>query len=399
MGIVLMHGIPRYRTVEGPALFRQGFKPFFLGAGVWAVVALLIWLAVIRGDVSLPTIFAPARWHAHEMLFGFAVAAVAGFMLTAIPNWTGRMPLQGMPLMVLFGAWLLGRVAMATSALMGGPLGAIVDLSFLAALFGVVLREVLAGRNWRNLPMPAAVAVLVIANGLTQLEANHLLQSGMLGERLGLAMIVLLISLIGGRIIPSFTRNWLAKRGADAMPVPFGRFDVAALILVLAALSLWVASPNSPVAGAALIAAGLISFARLTRWRGVRTGAEPLLWVLHLGYAWVAAGLCLLGAGLLLPASVPYSAGLHALSAGAIGTMILAVMTRATRGHTGRALTAGWSTAAIYSLITLAAIVRVAAPFIPAFYLPLLMASGALWVATFSLFVACYGPMLWTASD
>ena len=393
-----MHGIPRYRTFQGPALFRHGFRPFFLGAGIWSAVAVFIWLAIIRGDLSLPTVFAPAPWHAHEMLFGFAAAAVAGFMLTAIPNWTGRLPLQGVPLIILFSVWVLGRVAMATSSVIGGPLAAVIDVAFLAILFLTVLREIVSGRNWRNLPMPIAVAVLVIANGLTQLEANKLVSSGMLGERLGLATIVLLISLVGGRIIPSFTRNWLVKRDDDRVPVPFGRFDIAVLFLVLISVSFWVASPNSTSTGAALIIVGLLSTARLARWRGLRTRSEPLLWILHLGYAWVAIGLSLLGFSILLPTVVPYSVGLHALSAGAIGTMTLAVMTRATRGHTGRSLTADPRTVAIYVLITLAAVLRVAASFFPNVYVVLLMSSGASWIGAFSLFVACYGPMLLTAS-
>lgn len=393
-----MHGIPRYRTFQGPALFRHGFRPFFLGAGIWSAVAVFIWLAIIRGDLSLPTVFAPAPWHAHEMLFGFAAAAVAGFMLTAIPNWTGRLPLQGVPLIILFSVWVLGRVAMATSSVIGGPLAAVIDVAFLAILFLTVLREIVSGRNWRNLPMPIAVAVLVIANGLTQLEANKLVSSGMLGERLGLATIVLLISLVGGRIIPSFTRNWLVKRDDDRVPVPFGRFDIAVLFLVLISVSFWVANPNSTSTGAALIIVGLLSTARLARWRGLRTRSEPLLWILHLGYAWVAIGLSLLGFSILLPTVVPYSVGLHALSAGAIGTMTLAVMTRATRGHTGRSLTADPRTVAIYALITLAAVLRVAAPFFPDVYVVLLMSSGASWIGAFSLFVACYGPMLLTAS-
>jgi len=160
---------------------------------------------------------------------------------------------------------------------------------------------------------------------------------------------------------------------------------------MLISLSLWVANPDTRLSAYALIIAGLMSIARLSRWRGLRTHAEPLLWILHLGYAWVAIGLSLLGISALLPAAVPYSAGLHALSAGAIGTMTLAVMTRATRGHTGRSLTADPRTVAIYVLITLAAVLRVAAPFFPNVYVVLLMSSGASWIGAFSLFVACYG--------
>ena len=390
-------GIPRYRPFQGPALFQQGFRPFFLGAGLWGALAVLIWLAIVGGEVSLPTSFGPARWHAHEMLFGFAAAAVAGFMLTAIPNWTGRMPLQGVALILLFVTWLLGRVAVATSAWVGSIASASVDLAFLAALLAIVLREIIAGRNWRNLPMPVAIGLLLAANGLTHLDAAGWLPSGAVGERLGLATLILLISLVGGRIIPSFTRNWLVKQGRDLVPAPFDRFDVVTLLFVLGTLALWVASPQSGLGGLALIGAGVLSFVRLTRWRTLSTLTEPILWILHLGYGWVSIGLILLGGAAIFPEALPSTSGLHALAAGAVGTMILAVMTRATRGHTGRSLTAEPGTTAIYLLITLAAALRVAAPFIPDFYLTFLMTSGVAWIGAFSLFVFCYGPMLLTA--
>lgn len=389
-------GIPRYRPFQGPVLFQQGFRSFFLGAGVWGALAVVIWLATIGGEISLPTSFVPARWHAHEMLFGFAAAAVAGFMLTAIPNWTGRMPLQGIYLILLFSTWLLGRVAVATSALVGSIVSAVVDLAFLAALLAIVLREIIAGRNWRNLPMPVAVGLLLAANGLTHLDAAGW-PSGAVGQRLGLATLVLLISLVGGRIIPSFTRNWLVKQGELPVPAPFDRFDVVTVFFVLGTLALWVTSPQSALGGLALIGAGLLSSVRLIRWRTLNTLSEPMLWVLHLGYGWVSIGLVLLGGAAIFPEAFPPTSGLHALAAGAVGTMILAVMTRATRGHTGRSLTADAGTTAIYILITLAAALRVAAPLIPGFYLVFLMTSGVAWIAAFSLFVLCYGPMLLTA--
>ena len=182
------------------------------------------------------------------------------------------------------------------------------------------------------------------------------------------------------------------------MPVPFNRFDIGALALVLGGLGLWVASPDSEWTGIAVVGAGLASLARLARWRGRHSRSEPLLWILHIGYAWVVVGLIMLGAAVLLPALIPYPAGIHALGAGAIGTMILAVMTRATRGHTGHSLEAGPGTVAIYTLITLAATLRVAAPFAPDLYVELIVISGIAWIAAFSLFVTAYGPMLLTVN-
>ncbi|HET6520332.1 MAG TPA: NnrS family protein [Geminicoccaceae bacterium] len=397
MRAALSGGIPRYRAWRGPTLLRHGFRPFFLGAGLWAAAALGLWLAALGGRLALPTAFDPVTWHAHEMIFGFAMAAVAGFLLTAVPNWTGRMPLQGLPLAGLALLWLAGRAAVACSGQIGAAPAAAVDLAFPAVLLAAVLREILAGRNWRNLPVCAAVAVLLLANALTHLAALGLAATAGIGLRLGIATLTALIALIGGRVVPSFTTNWLKKRGETRLPAPFGPVDRAALALTLAALLVWTALPEAAPAAALALAAGLAQAVRVARWRGHRTLAEPLVWVLHLGYAWVPAGLLLLGIAGLWPAALPATAALHALTAGAVGTMTLAVMTRATLGHTGRPLTAGAGTTAIYLLVTAAAAGRVASPLLPDLHLALLTASGLCWVAAFGLFAAVYGPKLLAA--
>ena len=254
------------------------------------------------------------------MLFGFVVAAIAGFLLTAIPNWTGRMPLQGVPLAVLVGVWLIGRLAVGASAWIGAGIAAVLDLSFLTLLLGVVLREILAGRNWRNLPMPVVLGGLLVANALTHADAVGLAATGPLGQRLGIGIVILLIGLVGGRIIPSFTLNWLKKQGESNLPASFGALDRGALGLAAAALAIWVVAPESLLGGAALIAAGVASLVRLARWRGHLTLAEPLVWSLHLGFAWVGVGLLLVGLSAFLP-DVPLAAGLHALTVGAMGGM------------------------------------------------------------------------------
>lgn len=365
------------RTSGGPVLFDQGFRPFFFAAGVWALAAALIWLPVFRGDVSIPTVFDPIGWHVHEMIFGYLGAVIAGFMLTAVPNWTGRMPLRGLPLAALFAAWLAGRIAMGISGLIGGGLAAVLDLSFLALLGGVVVREIVAGGNWRNLSMPIALAGLFAASVLSHLEALGLAAVDGLGRRLGIGIVVVLISLVGGRIIPSFSGNWLEQRGEARLPNAFAGFDKICLVIV----------------GVALVLAGLASLIRLARWRGHRTLAEPLVWSLHLGFAWIPAGLVLVGTSALWP-QVPPAAGLHALTVGAMGSMTLAVMTRASLGHTGQALSAdGWTTA-IYLLITAAAACRVAAAFLDAAFVPLLAASALAWAAAFGLFTLRYGRLL-----
>ncbi|MGF1610752.1 MAG: NnrS family protein, partial [Kiloniellales bacterium] len=240
-------GIPRYRSRnrqgDGPAVLSAGFRPFFLLAGLWAAIAVPLWLAVLGGQVTLPTAFDAVSWHGHELLFGFAQAAVAGFLLTAVPNWTGRMPIQGWSLGALALLFVAGRIAVSTSA--GFPVAAaITDLAFPVALLAALAREIAAGRNWRNLPMLGALGLIGLANGLTHLEAIGWAATGAIGLRLGTAVILLLIGLVGGRIIPSFTRNWLAKRGVSRLPAPVGRFDALAMATTAIALALWVAAPD-----------------------------------------------------------------------------------------------------------------------------------------------------------
>jgi uncharacterized protein involved in response to NO len=303
------------------------------------------------------------------------------------------MPLQGSPLAALAALWLAGRVALALSAVMGPWAAAALDLAFPAALLGAVAREIVAGQNWRNLPVCLALAGLLAANALTHLEAIGFAATGPAGIRLGTAVLVALIALVGGRILPSFTANWLRKRGELRLPVPFGRFDLATIVLTWAALLAWTMAPAALPTAVVALAAGLANALRLARWRGHRTLAEPLVWVLHLGYAWIPAGLLLTSVGGFSPGMLPPVAGLHALTAGAIGTMTLAVMTRATLGHTGRALTADRGTLLIYACVSLGAVLRVGAPMLPGPEV-LLSISGALWGAAFLLFVSIYGPLL-----
>lgn len=371
----------------------RGFRPFFLAAGLWAAVAVALWLPLLKGELYLATAFAPVAWHAHEMIFGFAVAAVAGFLLTAIPNWTGRPPVAGMALAALALLWLAGRLAVLASAAIGPLPAAAVDLAFLAALAAVVAREIVASGNWRNLPISSGLLILLAANALMHLEALGWAATAALGQRLGLAVLLMLISLIGGRIVPAFTRNWLAARGATRLPAPFGTLDKAQLATTLAALLGWVAAPEARPVGLLLLAAALLGAARLSRWRGAATLPEALLAILHVGYGWLVLGLALLGAALLTPA-VPATAALHALSAGAVGTMTLAVMTRASLGHSGRALAADGATRLVYGLVTGAALLRVAAPFLDELYLGLLAASSGLWIGAFALFVVSYLPIV-----
>jgi uncharacterized protein involved in response to NO len=385
--------VPRLRQYAGPAILAYGFRPFFLAAGVAAALGLALWLVVLAGGPALPSAFPPAVWHAHEMLFGFAAAAIAGFLLTAIPNWTGRLPVQGTPLLLLVLLWLAGRLAIAVSAIIGVWPAAAIDAAFLAALLFVIVRELVAGKNRRNLPIAFVLALLLAANGLTHAEAAGLGVPESSGWRLAIAVVIFLIALIGGRIVPSFTRNWLTKnKPGDQPPSPSGRFDQASLVATVLGLAAWVVLPQTPLAAVLAAVAAMANAVRLFRWQGHRTVADPLLLVLHVGYAWVPVGLALLAmsqAGLL-----PETAAIHGQTAGAIGTMTLAVMIRATLGHTGRNLNAGHATTAIFILVTLAAIARILASMLPEYSGPFVWTSGTAWIAAFGGFVAIYGPML-----
>jgi uncharacterized protein involved in response to NO len=389
-----MTAIPRYRAHAAPVILSAGFRPFFLGASVWAAVGIPLWLGAYAEGLVLPTQLAPLIWHAHEMVFGFAAATVAGFLLTAIPNWTGRMPLQGGPLATLVLLWAAGRLAVLLSVEIGAPAAAVADLSFPAVFLMVVAREILAGKNWRNLPMLGALSLLLIGNLLVHLMALGLADTAQLGNRLGLVTLLMMISLVGGRIIPSFTHNWLTKvRPEVSPPMSEGRFDLAVLAITGLALLTWAIAPDDSVTPWAALVAGIAVALRLSRWRGHCTVREPLLLILHVGYGWLAFGLLLLGFNGLYE-MLPATTALHALTVGAVGTMTLAVMTRASLGHTGRPLAAGPATKAIYALITIAAVLRILSPLAGDQIEFALWLTGAAWSGAFGLFAVFYGAAL-----
>ncbi len=375
------------------AIFSQGFRPFFFGAAVWSVIAIGIRIAVLTTGTALPSRFDPLTWHMHEMLFGFVMAAIAGFLLTAIPNWTKRLPISGWPLAGLAGLWLAGRLACLFSLLMPVWLGIATDLSFPVVLAAVAAREIVAGRNWRNLIILTPVTILGISNLLMHLEANGIVAGQGLGWRLALAAVVALISLIGGRIIPSFSRNWLVKEKAAVLPAPVGWPDKAALVSLLTGLAGWAVLPESQAIAWLVLLGAALNLWRLYRWRGASTAKEPLLLILHIGYGWTIIGTTLLGLS-VLTSWVPTTAAVHALTVGAIGTMILAVMSRATRGHTGRPLTADTATRLVYVLVTLGALVRVSAAFSTDWATVLVYVSAGLWCGAFAVFAGAYAPML-----
>lgn len=378
------------REYAGPDFLKEGFRPLFMAAGLWAAIAGPLWVAVWTGLISYNGVFAPAAWHVHEMMFGFVAAAVGGFILTAVPNWTGRLPVRGWPLAALAALWLAGRLAIWFGADIGAPAAALIDLSYLAALVLCVANEILAGRNWKNAPVLAAIALLVVANALFHLEAAEIAATGEIAVRLVLSVMALLVALIGGRVVPSFTRNWFARNDGPEIAAPMTAFDRVTLAVSVIALGIWVVIGETTLTGAGLLVAGALHLVRLARWRGWRTTGEGLVTVLHLGYLWLGIGLVLLGASMLGDTIAP-TAALHVLTVGAMGTMILAVMTRAILGHTGRPLTAGPGTLVVYALVTAALALRVANEFAPS--TDLIWLSAVAWSAAFGLFVWIYAPM------
>lgn len=385
-----MAPIPRLRAYDGPAFLSYGFRPFFLLAALQAGLTMLVWLPFVTGHLAVPTAFAPVDWHVHEMLFGYQAAAIAGFLLTAIPNWTGRLPVQGKPLLVLVLAWLAGRVAVSASALIGWRLAMAIDALFLLLLAAAAAREIVAGRNWRNLKVVVLIVLLLAANLAFHLEAG-LTGGADLARRFAIAVVLMLVMLIAGRIVPSFTRNWLAQRGEGRMPVPFGTYDKAVLAGSAVALLGWVAVPEAAATGVALMLAAGFHLFRLARWAGDRTWRNPLLVILHVGYLFVPVGFALAAAaslGFIAPA-----AGTHAWTAGAFATMTLAVMSRASLGHTGRALTATTATQLCYGLVVIGAVARIcsATGHGP---VALLHVAGLGWSLAFLVFAAAYWQVL-----
>lgn len=383
--------VPRGLGRTGPVILSYGFRPFFLAAGCWGVLAMALWIAHVSGLMEVGGTLGGLTWHAHEMLFGYSSAALAGFLLTAVPNWTGRLPVSGTPLLALFLVWFAGRLALFAPDVLGPIWSVLVDAAFLPLLLVICAREVTAGKKWKDLKVLAALFALSAANIAFHYSA---LTTGdiSLPSRLAIAAYCLLIAIIGGRIIPSFTRNWVARNGMTTFPQPHSRFDAVAIGIALASFWTWIFVPEGLVTGAFLSIAGAVHAVRLWRWRGWYAAAERLVLILHLGYGFLVLGFFAAAAaawGLMDPVSA-----LHVLTVGTIGTMTLAVMTRATRGHTGLPLHAGPLTVTAYAAMAAAALVRPLVAFVPEFYLELVSAAGALWMLAFALFLLEYAPPL-----
>ena len=380
------------RAFTGPAVLSFGFRPFFLAGAVWAALAVALWLPVLSGHVTLPSAFAPSEWHAHELVYGYVPAVIAGFLLTAVPNWTGRLPVTGLPLLGLFTIWLAGRLSVLCSAWIGAWPAAVIDLLFLAALTAVIAREIIAGQSTRNLKVLAVLSLLFVGNAIFHAEVLFETATAY-GTRVGVSAVILLVMVIGGRIIPSFTRNWLAKHSSKRLPVPFNRLDIGILMLSAVALAGWITAPVHPATATLLSIAALANTVRLARWAGERTLAEPLVLILHTAYACVPLGFALLAISIWRPDVVAPSGALHGWTTGAIGLMTLAVMTRAALGHTGQALTATRPIQLIYAVAVVAVGTRIIAAF-DILREPMLHVSALAWVLAFAGCVVVYAPHL-----
>ena len=383
--------VPRGIKRSGPVIFSYGFRPFFLAAGLWAIAAMALWIGALAAGWQIGGSYGGPNWHAHEMLFGYSSAALAGFLLTAVPNWTGRLPVSGTPLIILFAVWCAGRLVLLAPDLLGLIPSITIDAAFLPLLLAICAREIIAGRKWKDLKILGGILALAIANIGFHLLVAWTGDAGF-ANRLGVGAFVMLVSIMGGRVVPSFTRNWLVKRHAIDLPVPYNRFDTVALLVGLAALMLWVGLSGTIWTGLACLVAGILHLLRLWRWRGWQSWDEKLVLVLHLGYAFVPLGFFAIAAAQM--GWTEPVASLHVFTVGAIGVMTLAIMSRATRGHTGLPLAASPVTALSYAALILAALLRPLAGVWPDYYTELLSATGLCWIVAFALYVAEYGPVL-----
>ena len=355
------------------------------------MLAVLVWLMTLHG-AGLPA--ATAMWHGHEMLIGFGMAAVAGFSLTAVANWTGRPAINGAPLAWLIFSWLAGRAAMMFATSLPATSVLILDSLFPILLGFLLSKEIIAGRSRRNYPLVAIMVVVVMLNLLYQLGAGGWVPGG---DRLALYLLIhtllLLVTIIAGRIVPAFSANWLRQQGQTRMPVNNDTVNKLALVLtVLVGLAASFA-PMSTATGVLAFVAALVHAYRLARWQGFATRSNPILFVLHVAYLWLPVGYALLGFSVFGWLFSP-TAALHALTMGAIGSMVLAVTTRVGLGHTGRPLQAARATVLAYWILMLAVLLRVFGPLSGGSYMLMIGLSAAAWILAFGIFVWVYWPIL-----
>lgn len=373
------------------AFLAVGLRPFYLLAAALAAAWVPLWLTVFLGGVPAPGYFGPLLWHGHEMVFGFAIAVMAGFLLTAVRNWTGLATAAGPALGALALLWLAGRVAVTGAATLPGWLVVLLDVLFLPALALALLPAILRARSYKHAIFPLLLLAFAAANLLMHLEAQGVTAaSGRAALGFVLDGVMLIMVVIGGRVVRAFTASGLPEVRVRS-PAWIDPAALASVALVLLAGSVPSAAPLLP--WTALVAAAL-NLWRMHGWRSVATRGVPILWILHVGYLWVVVALLLRGlAGLGLWGSE--SAATHALTVGAMGSLTLGMMSRSALGHTGRALRATTPVVCAYWLVNLAALVRVFVPVLaPAAYTPALLGSGLLWTTGYAIFLVVFWPIL-----
>lgn len=378
-------------TAPGWPVLRLGFRPFYLAAASFALLAIPLWVALFLGQWNLTMALPTLLWHAHEMLFGFAIAVILGFLLTAVKAWTGLATPRGASLGALVFLWLAARVAAVT-----GPyaLYAVLDLLLLPLVAAVLTTLLLRARNRRNLPLAAMLMLLALANGAFHLAMIGTLEiSPLTPLYAALSLIVMIESVIAGRVIPAFTMSATPGLKLNVR----ASVERATLALTALALLLWVLAPPAVgwnmASGLAFLLAAVAHVLRLLQWRPAMTRHRPILWILHVAYAWIPLGLALLAAAQF--GWIANSAGVHALAIGATAGLIMGMITRTARGHTGRTLQVSRPEIVAYVLVMIAAAVRVLLPLAVPQWLPLaLVIAAAAWSVAFAIYLFIYTPWL-----
>ena len=373
-------------------VFAAGFRPAFLAVGLAAFVLITIWVAVYVYGVTLPCPWPPTLWHAHEMMFGFIGAAIAGFLLTAVPNWTGQRGVAGAPLAALLVVWLAARGAIATASWWPAGVVAALDLAFFPMLASMIAPSLLRAGN-RNWPLLLVLGALTACDAVFHFQLLRRDAAAALRAILvAIDLALLLVTVIGGRIVPAFTSG--ALRGEGVTMRTFPGIGPAAIVAMAAVAIVDAVDPGGRTAAVTAGIAALVQAVRLAQWRSGRTLSKPLVWVLHLGYAWMPLGLALKCAALLSGAAIA-AFWLHALTVGALATMILGVITRAALGHSGRPLEPDPRTVIAYALLLLAGLARVFGFALLGLAYPVVILIAAfLWTGAFGLFLWVYAPIL-----
>ena len=378
-----------------PVVLHDGWRVFFMAAGLYAVAAMALWLWHLAGGVDLPFGAGPIGWHAHEMIFGFATAALAGFFLTAVPNWTGAKAAPERFIALVAGLWLAGRLAVWFSGGLPAGLVAAVDLAFVPVLAAKLLTQLLKRPKPQNMMFLLLLTLVWLGNLLVHLDWMGLADTGAQGLRGGLLAVCAMIAVLGGRVTPAFTRNALLRADpAAAVPVSRARLDMAGIALAMLTAALAVIGAPDALTGPVALGAGVVAALRLAGWRTARTLGDPIVWALHAGYGMLALGLA--AWGLALMGVGPEIGALHILGVGAVGGMTLAVMSRASLGHAGLPLVAPGGVALGFALMPLAVLLRWAASRWPGSMYELgTLGAGLIWTLAFALYLVALWPV-WT---